>query len=447
MTEASAPGTGSAAWESHYRSRLVDASEAVACLEPGDHIWVAVGQQVGLLIAAVLGRLPEAAPVTMTWLPFEDLSWYDEEMSKQFKMNVVFSSPFSREPVNDFRADFVPWMVLNGQKAQENNRPGHQPVDVSFISVSPPNANGYVCFGSTLWDAKRTALMARKVIAIVNENTVHTFGDTWLHVSDIDWFVDYTTPPPELRWAYPPIGPEEMTIAHLVADLINDGDTLQLGTGGTTGAIPRSGALDGKHDLGYFAELTVPGTVELVRKGVITGKKMNTHPGKFVTTTAGNSPEDMAFIHENPTFEFYSTDYMHDPGAIARNERMVAVNNAISIDLTGQIAAGQIGTQVWSGTGGQLAYAMGSFMSRKGASITVLPSTARGGTVSRITAGFVPGQVVTVPRDIADIVVTEFGVAHLLNKNQRQRAEELISVAHPDFRAELRKEAARLVGL
>jgi 4-hydroxybutyrate CoA-transferase len=225
---------------------------------------------------------------------------------------------------------------------------------------------------------------------------------------------------------------------------VKDGDTVQVGLGSTTSATVRLGALSSKRDLAYWGELTVPGIVDLARKGVINGSRLAAHPGKFVTTSAGNSPGDIEFIGGNPMFEFYEPDYIHNPRVLAANDNMVAINNSLSVDLTGQIASGEIGHKTWSGTGGQLPFAMGAFMSKGGRSITVLPSTAMGGTTSRIVDQFERGQVVTVPRDIADIVVTEYGVAQLLNRSQRERAAELIAIAHPDFRAELRARVARL---
>jgi 4-hydroxybutyrate CoA-transferase len=430
-------------WRELYARRRVGPEEAVALVKSGDRIYIPVGQRVGILIAALLGRAHELEDVEVKCLPTADYGWYDDAFRGHISVNVVFATLFSRAAVNRQQAEFTPWWVWGGHKALDEGRPEARPVDVVLISVTPPNRWGYCCLGNSLWDAKTTARRAKKVVAVVSEAIPHTYGDTWLHVSEIDAFVEHTEPPPEARWAYPEPDPWDRPIAEYVASLVKDRDTIQIGTGSTTGNIPRLGVLDGKHDLGYFGELTVPGTVELVQKGVITSRYLESHPGKFVTTTAGNSVEDLDFIDNNPTFEFYAVEYVHDPRVIGRHDNLVAINNALTVDLTGQIGAASIGPQIYSGTGGHLAYAMGAFLSRGGRYICVLPSTAVGGTVSRIVPQFAPGQIVTVPRDLADIVVTEYGIARLLNKTERERANELIAVAHPDFRAELRRAAER----
>jgi 4-hydroxybutyrate CoA-transferase len=334
--------------------------------------------------------------------------------------------------------------VWGAHKALDEKRAGARTIDKALIAVSPPNDNGFCCFGASLWDAKTTAKRAATVIAEVNANIIHTFGDTWLHVSEIDCFVPNTEPPPEKGWLFPPAEPWDLAIAQHVASLVRDRDTLQIGTGSTTSNIPGLGVLDEKEDLGYFSEMTVPGIVDLVRRGVITSRYLAAHPGKIVTTTAGHSEDDFAFIHQNPRFEFYPVEYMHHAGIVGQNDNLVAINNALTVDCTGQIGAMSIGPRVWSGTGGQLAYAIGASLSKGGRYVCVLPATAAGGTKSRIVPHFPAGQIVTVPRDLADTVVTEFGVANLLNKTERERAAELISVAHPDFRAELRKQVQRL---
>jgi 4-hydroxybutyrate CoA-transferase len=448
MTQTYPTAVAGPAWREYYQQRVTSAEAAIAHVQPGNHVWISLGQQVGVLVAALIGRALEAPPITLSTIGgSEDLSWYTDEIAACLRLNVRFASAFSRGHVNDFRADFTPWWVWGDHKAIDEGRPGNRPIDVALVRVSPPNKNGYCCFGNVIWDVKTTAERAKTVIAVVSDNVLRTFGDSWIHVSAIDWFVEHTEPRTQLNIPVAEPAPWLLALAENVAALVHDGDTVQFGTGSTTGGIVRAGAFDRKHDLGYFAELTVPGTVDLARHGVITSRRANVHPGKFVTTMAAGSADENDFIDGNPMFEFYATDYIHNPACIARNDNLVAINNALSVDLTGQIAAGQVGSTIWSGTGGQLAFALGAFMSRGGRSITVLPATAAGGAISRIVPQFGAGQIVTVPRDIADIIVTEYGVAHLLNKTQRERAEELIAVAHPDFRGELRQQAARLVGL
>lgn len=433
-----------AAWRELYTERLVSPEAAAARVKSGDNIWIAPAQRIGVVVAALLGRADELEGVEIRTLASADFGWFSDVFRGHIDINTYFASIFSREAVATKQAQFTPWWVWGAHKALDEGRPGARPINVALISVTPPNEHGYCSIGHSLWDAKTTAKRARLVIAVVNEFLPHTHGDTWLHVSEIDLFVEHSEPPPESGWAYPPPEPWDRPIAEHVASLVKDGDTIQIGTGSTTGNIPRLGVLDGKHDLGYFAELTVPGTIDLVKQGVITSKYMDLHPGKFVTATAGNTAGDLAYINNNPMFEFYSTEYMHDPRVIGRHRNLVAINNALTIDLTGQIGAMSIGPRIYSGTGGHFSYALGAYLSPGGRYICVLPATAVGGTVSRIAAQLAPGQIVTVARDLADYVVTEYGIAQLLNKTQRERAHELIAVAHPDFRAELRREAERL---
>ena len=393
-----------------------------------------------MLLRSLMERAESLEGVQVSGL-LPDYGWFDPSVRRHISQDGMFGLPGVREAINDGAIDYTPWWIWGGHKALDEHRPEARPVDVIFLSVRPPNESGFCCIGRSIWDAPTTARRAKLVVAAISESIPRTYGDTWIHVSEIDWFVRQTEPA-----VSPPVAPPEpwdQPIAEYVGSLVKDGDTLQIGTGAATGHIPRSGALDGKHDLAYFAELTVNGTIDLARRGIITGRYLAAHPGKFVTATAGNSEEDVAFIDNNPMFEFYPVEYMHHPGVIGRNDNMVAINQALTVDLTGQIGAGTIGPKVWCGTGGHFAYAMGAFLSRGGRYICVLPSTAVGGSQSRIVPEFPPGQIVTVPRDIADIVVTEYGIARLLNQTVRKRAEALIAIAHPDFRAELRRQASK----
>jgi 4-hydroxybutyrate CoA-transferase len=444
MTTTSAENAATG-WRDLYQSRLVTPEKAVTHVKSGDRIWISMGQQANLLLAALVGRADELEDVRLDGSVGADFGWFNKELRRHIAVNIFYATPFSREAVNEKQADYSPWWVWGAHKAVDEDRPGARPMDVTMISVTPPNKWGYCCFGNWLWDAKTSVKRAKLVLAVVNDNIPRTYGDTWIHVSEIDWFVENTEPPPEANWLYPQPDPWDKPIAEYVASLINDRDTIQIGTGSTTGNIARLGVLDDKHDLGLFAELTVPGMVELVKRGVINSKYLETHPGKLVVTTAGNSAEDIEYLDDNPSFEFYPVEYMHHSGMIARNDNMVAINGALTTDLTGQIGAGSIGPRIYSGTGGHLAYAFGAFLSKGGRYICVLPSTAVGGTKSRIVPQFPPGQIVSVPRDIADIVVTEYGIARLLNKSQRERANELIAIAHPDFRAQLKQEAEQLL--
>lgn len=432
-------------WQELYRRRLVTAEEAAARVKPGDNVYLPVGQHVHALLHALVARGTELRDVTVTGLPSADYGWFTPELEGRLTVNVVYAGPFTRDALDRRVADYTPFMIYGAHKALDERREEGRRIDVNLIAVTPPNPHGYVCLGHAVWDAKTTVKRAASTIAVLNEHLPRTYGDSWLHVSEIDWFVEDHTPLPDVTARqYPEPDPWDAPIAGYVGTLVRDGDTIQIGVGSTTGNLHRLGALDGKHDLGYFGELTVPGTVDLVKRGVITSRHMTTHPGRFVATTAGNSAADRAFIDGNPMFEFYSVDYIHDPRAIAANDNYVAINNAIAVDLTGQIAASTIGPRVYSGTGGHLSFALGAFMSRGGRYVCVLPATARGGAVSRIVPHFEAGQVVTVPRDIADIVVTEYGVARLLNRSVRERAEALIAVAHPDVRAGLRRAAQEL---
>lgn len=237
----------------------------------------------------------------------------------------------------------------------------------------------------------------------------------------------------------------EKTIADYVSTLIKNGDALQIGVGSTSEWIAILGALNNRSDLGWHSETTPRGIIKLVRNGVITGKYKNINKGKVVAVAVGGGDkEDMDFVNRNPIFELYDADYVLNPTTIAANDNMVCVNSAISVDLTGQIAAESVGPTLVSGPGGQLAFAIGTQLSKGGRFITTLPSTAKSGTISRIMVQLDKGTIVTIPRTLADIVVTEYGVAHLYGKTQRERALELIAITHPDFRAELNKEAKKL---
>ena len=432
-------------WRSEYARRLRGPEEAVRAFNSGDHLWMPPGHASLPILEALVARHDELEDVEVRAVIVPDAGWFTEEMMSAFKLAPQFGTLFDREAINSRIADYHPYWLVGIHKAWDAGRGEGEawPVDVLQIRCSPPNEAGFVSLGASVWDGVSSAKRARHVIAEVNENVIQSFGDSWLHVSEIDQFVPADSPI-VVNLEHPPPNDVDLALANHINELVQDGDTIQVGVGSHTGALPRLGAFDGKENLSYFAELTVEGLVPLVERGVITGKYSQTHPDRFVATVIGNTPDEHAVVHQNPAFETYSIEYLLDPRQIARNENIVAINGALNVDLSGQIGVHTIGPRIYAGVGGHLAFAMGAYLAPKGRYVAVIPSTNRDGTISTIMPQFEAGQIVTVPRDIADTVVTEYGIARLLGKTVRQRAEELIAVAHPDFRAELRKASQKL---
>ena len=375
-----------------------------------------------------------------------NMGWFREDARAAFDLQVQYAlSPDNRQALADRIVDLHPLAMIREHKARDHRPEEGEPIDDLLITVSPPNENGWVCVGNSVWDAVSTAKRAKRVLVEISEGTPRTCGDSWLHVSQLDAVVLGDRP----RLGSPDPDPADFPeadrrIAANVATLVKDGDTLQLGLGKHTGALPLLGAFDERNDLGFFSELTVPGTVDLARRGILNCSRAELHPGQFVACFIGNSLEDLEYIENNPFFQLRSYEYTNDPMTIARHENMVTMNGALTVDLSGQIGVYALGPFIYSGMGGQMAFHLGAFLSKKGRAITVLPSSAKGGTVSTIVPQFEKGQVVSIPRELADTIVTDHGVARLLGKSVRERAEALIEIAHPDHRDALRDEARRL---
>jgi 4-hydroxybutyrate CoA-transferase len=429
-----------------FERKLMDAHRAAALVESGDLVWIPSSHQPPAILAALARREDELRDVTIRSVVIPDMGWFREDARRAWDLQVQYAlAPDNRRALADRLVDFHPFHMINQHKAADS-RPGEgRPIDDLMLVVSPPNAQGYVCVGNSCWDAVSSARRAKRVIVELSEGIPITCGDSWLHLSQLDAIVPGDRP----RLASPDPDPADFSeadrrIAAHVKSIVKDGDTLQLGLGKHTGALPLLGAFDDCNDLGYFSELTVPGTVELVRRGIVTCQRAELHPGQFVSCYIGNSFEDLDYIENNPFFQLRSYEYTNDPKIIARHDHMLAINGALMVDLSGQIAVYAIGPMVYSGTGGQLAFHLGAFLSKQGRALSVLPSTAKDGAISTIVPQFEKGQIVTIPRELADTVVTDQGVARLLGRSVRERAEELIRVAHPDQRDWLRQEAKRL---
>ena len=431
--------TGS--WRDHYQAHITSPEGAAALVESGDHIWIPPGHAAPSILEALAARTGELEDVEIRGLAVPDGGLFSAEATESFRYQDQFGNAFSRGPLESKVIDYHPYWLVGAHQALDAGREEAWALDNVLITTSEPDDAGFVSTGCSVWDSVTASRRAKRVIAAVNPNTLHTFGDSTLHVTEIDAFV-----PDDRPFAPPPIEGEtaDAAIAHHVGELIEDGDTIQVGIGSHTVGMMDAGLLQDKQELSYFGELTVRGLVPLVERGVITGRTSQLHPGKFVATVIGNTPEERATVYGNRAFEMRGIEYLLDPRTIAQNDRIVAVNGALGIDLSGQTAVYTIGPRIYAGLGGHLAFALGAYLSPRGRYVCVMPSTAMGGTVSTIVPQFEAGQVVSVPREVADTVVTEHGVARLLGKSVRQRAEELISVAHPDHRGELKQAAQRL---
>lgn len=432
--------------KAEFERKLVDAFTAASLVQSGDLVWMPSSHQPPAILAALAAREEELEDVTIRSVVIPNMGWFREDARKAWDLQVQYAiAPDNRQALADRLVDFHPLHMINQHKAADH-RPGEgRPIDDLLLVVTPPNEHGWVCVGNSVWDAVSSARRAKRVIVELSDGLPRTCGDSWIHVSQLDAIVQGDRP----RLASPDPDPADFPefdrrIAAHVKSLIRDGDTIQIGLGKHTGALALLGAFDDANDLGFFSELTVPGTVDLVRRGIITCTRVELHPGRFVSCYVGNSYEDLDTIENNPFFELHSYEHTNDPRVIAQHDHMLTLNGALSVDLSGQIAVYALGSRVYSGTGGQLAFHLGACLARQGRAVTILPSTAKGNTVSTIVPQFEHGQIVSIPRELADTVVTEYGVARLHGKSVRERAEELIAVAHPAHRDSLRDEAKRL---
>ena len=432
----------SADWREHYESRFVAPGDVVSKVESGDQIFIATGHECPALVGELIGRAVERRDVRIRRISafWEDYGIFSDEWAEMLKMNVSFGTPPSRAGIASGILDYTVVGFGDIHRHIDQNRPGSAPYDHCWFTVTPPDEDGFVSVGAELWDLKTSMARSRIKAAGVNKYMPRTFGDTRIHVSEIDLFFPYDEPSP-VRVRRGP-GAIATKIAQHVSTLIRDGDTLEIGAGTTTFALAELGAFNDRQDLGFFSETAAPGILDLVKRGNVTSKYATLHPNKFVTTgLTALGPDDWDYVNNNPFFEFHNYDYVLNPAVIARNDNMVAINNALAIDLKGQVAVSSLGSRILAGSGGQLGFHMGAFLAKGGRAITVVPSSTTDGSVSRIVNLHPAGQIITVPWDVADMVVSEYGVAELLGKTMRERAEALIAIAHPDARAKLREEA------
>ena len=489
-------------WREEYHKKLSLPEDAVKLIKSGNR--VAVGgstDQPVILQEALFSRKQELRDVEIVITPMlTHPCWLGPDYEEAFNVTLGgWSGPFGRPLLLERRGKGLVPNTYHGayiKGPEVGCHSGKVDFDVYMMKVSHPNDKGIVSLGAYRWMKKELARKARTVIAEVDDNQQWFYGDDTLPVSEIDCFVEYTDPMSTIaviedamakanlaedirdtlrqvaRMSLPSVrslimpamiampdafigqareiladpSEEAKAISEYVSTIIKDGDTIQLGQGSPAGYFGRLGCFDQKRDLGIHTEIACRGLVDLIENGVVTGKHKTLHTGKSVFQGLdGITPEETKYCVQNPKVEVYGVEHISDVKVIAAHDNFVSINNALAVDLTGQICFETIFDGIpMQGPGGQPDFHLGSFFSNGGRPITVLYATAAGGSISRIVPRFEPGAVVSIGRAHACYVVTEYGIACLVGKSLKERAEALINIAHPDFRTELRKEARSL---
>lgn len=432
-------------WKQRFAEKFMSVEDGVKLVRSGQRVWVGMFTSTPETCSkALLARAPELRDVEISHYvaPFV---WATPETVGHFRVVTAFSTIADRGHVHRAEAEYMP--IGNFRQSAVKEVMGQ--FDAALIKTSAPDANGYMSMGTALW-ANRTALdVSRTIVCEVDERLIRTYGENYIHISEVAALVEHD-PNDDREPAIAPRSQEVIDATEIVgtllaAELIHDRDTLQIGIGDVTSALALF--LGDKHDLGIQTELIPGGVADLVDQGVVTGKYKSIAPGKVVgSATAVLPPEEAARIHMNPKFELWDFCHTDDLRMLCQQENFVAINNALQIDLTGQITAESLNGKTFSGPGGQTVFAVAASYCENGRSIIAVPSSSTVGGVrqSRILSCLAPGSTITVPRTYVDYVVTEQGIATLKGKTLRQRCDELISVAHPDFRPELRQQATSL---
>lgn len=425
-------------WCEEYRKKCVDARQALQAVHSGDRLWIQSGCGTpSVLVKALVARSSELRDLEIVHLMTLGSADYTKpEHAGHFRHRGLFLGANVREAVAAGRADYTPIFLSEIEGLFES---GALPLDVVLMQVSPPDEHGFVTLGTTVDCTLTAARCAKVIIAEVNERMPRTHGETAIHVSHLSAIVE--TSRPLLEFCTEHFTELHMSVARNVASLIPDGATLQTGIGEIPDAVLE--CLGDKHDLGIHTEMCPDGVIELMESGIINGERKSIHRGKAVLAFVLGSQRLFDFIHDNASFEFRSISYTADPFVVAQNERMVAINSALQIDLTGQVCADSLGTKPYSGFGGQLDFIRGAARSKGGVPIIALPSTALGNRVSRIVPVLEPGAGVVTSRADVHYVVTEHGIAYLHGKTLRERAKALIEIADPRFQGELEDFAVR----
>jgi len=427
-----------APWLKRYNSHISSVSEAVKFIKSGDKIVIQPGCAVPMIIVnAMVERKDELRDVALYHvLAVGELPYLKPGMEKHFKLKAFFIGSNARPAINEGRAEFVPIFLSEVTLLFKR---GVIQADVALVHVSPPDEHGFCSFGIDVGNIKTPAEKAKCVIAQVNKQMPRGLGNSFIHVNKLDYIVEVDEPLQELAQVDPDASPELLEvfdkIGKNVADMIEDGSTIQMGIGAIPDAVLRY--LHDKKDLGVHTEMFSDGLVDLVEEGVVNGEKKTLHQGKIIAGFVLGTKRAFDFIDNNPIFEFHPQEYVNDPFLISKNNKMVAINSAIEIDLTGQVCADSIGTKFYSGIGGQVDFIRGASHSEGGKPIIALPSATKDLKYSKIVSTLRPGAGVVTSRGDVHYVVTEYGTAYLFGKSVQERAKALIEISHPAYRDEL----------
>jgi len=425
-----------------YNSKLTTADEAVKSIKSGYNIVIQPGCACpNELVRALVDRKDELKDVTLYHiLIVGSIPYINPGMEKHFKHKAFFIGANTRQAVNEGRAEFIPIFL---SEVPLLFKLGRIKSDVALLNVSPPDEHGFCSYGVDVGTIKTPAEKSKIIIAQVNKNMPRALGDSFIHINKINYIVEYDEPIKELPQVDPDTTPEVLAvfdkIGKNVADLIEDGSTLQMGIGAIPDSVMKY--LHDKKDLGIHTEMFSDGIIDLVEEGIINGEKKTLHPGKIIAGFVLGTQRVYDFIDNNPVIEFHPQEYVNDPFIISKNNKMVAINSAIEVDLTGQVCSDSIGTKFYSGIGGQVDFIRGAAHSEGGKPIIAIPSTTKDDSISRIVPTLKTGAGVVTSRGDVDYIVTEYGAVNLWGKTIQERAKALISIAHPKFRDELTKYA------
>ena len=420
-------------WKTYYETHLTTAEEAVTHIKSGDRVVVAhaCGEPSYLLDAMVANASAYRDVELVHMVAMGKGDYCKPEYAENFRHNAIFVGGSSREAVADGRADFTPSFFFEVPRLFSDT----MPVDVALVMVTPPDENGMCSLGVSVDYTQEAVKQAKLVIAQINPQMPWTGPNSLVSVKDLDVIVEHDAPLIELKPGK--IGEIEKAIGEHCASLVPDGATLQLGIGAIPDAVLLF--LKDKKDLGIHSEMFSDGVVELAEAGVITNAKKSLNPGKFVVAFLMGTKRLYDFVNHNPDVDMRPVDYVNHPFVVAQNDNLISINSCVQVDLMGQVASETVGSKQISGVGGQVDFVRGASAAKGGVSIIAMPSTVKG-KISKIVPLLDEGAAVTTSRNDVDYIVTEYGVAHLKGETLRQRARNLIAIAHPDFRDELKAE-------